>query len=65
MIWIATAVALLGSYLNAREDRRCFYLWIAANLYWIWYDFGIGVYGRVLTGAVQTALCVYGIHQWR
>ena len=46
MIYIITAVALIGAYLNAKGDKRGFYFWIVSNSYLSCYNAYLGEYAQ-------------------
>lgn len=64
-IWIATIIALLGTYLNCKKKIACFYLWAVTNLMWLFYDIFTKNYARAILDIVQFILAIYGIIEWR
>lgn len=63
--WAATIVALVGTVLNCKQIRACFYLWMVTNLMWFGYDVFMCLYSRALLDAVQFVLAVYGVYEWK
>lgn len=63
--WVATIVALIGTVLNCKQIRTCFYLWIVTNIMWLIWDAYCGLWSRCLLDAVQFALAVWGIYEWK
>ena len=63
--WCVTAVCLLGTVLNVKKRRECFYLWTLGNIAWMWYDLRCGLYSRAALDLVQLTLAVWGAWEWR
>ena len=60
--WLATAVALIGVWMNNRRLRACFVLWLASNAM----TFGIhAAVGMWPMAARDLAFFVMAIHGWR
>jgi len=62
--WILSILSIVGTWLNARKLRCCFYLWIGCNMGWLVWDIVNTLYSRALLDIVQTVFCVYGIIRW-
>lgn len=62
---ILTALCILGSYLNAKKLIVCFVVWTFCNIGWGIIDFVSGNYPRCVLDAVQLALSIYGLWEWR
>lgn len=65
MTWIFTIICLTGTVLNCKKNIACFYMWILGNIAWMLFDISCGLYSRAALDAVQLALAVYGIYEWR
>lgn len=63
--WVATIVALVGTVLNCKQIRACFYLWTVTNIMWFCWDFYCGLWSRCVLDAVQLILAIYGIYEWK
>lgn len=63
-MWFVTLVSIIGSILNAKKSKWCFYIWITANLIWLTYDIHIRLYSRAALDVVQTIICISGIIHW-
>lgn len=63
--WVATIVALVGTILNCKQLRACFYLWTVTNAMWFAWDLYSGLLSRCVLDAVQFALAVWGIYEWK
>ena len=62
--WVATIIALLGTILNCKQNKVCFYLWIVTNAMWLVYDFMSGLYSRCTLDFIQLLLAIYGVYEW-
>ena len=62
--WCVTGVCLLGTVLNVKRRRECFYLWTVGNIAWMGYDLRCGLYSRAVLDLVQLALAVWGAIEW-
>lgn len=63
--WITTAICLLGTILNVKKLKLCFYLWLIGNVLWLCIDINNGLWSRALLDVVQGALAVWGVIEWR
>lgn len=63
--WTATIVALIGTVLNCKQLRACFYLWTITNVMWFCWDAYCGLWSRCVLDAVQFALALWGIYEWK
>ena len=61
----ATIIALIGTILNCKQIRACFYLWTVTNAMWLACDFYCGLWSRCVLDAVQFALALWGIYEWK
>ena len=64
-MWVVTIISLIGSVLNAKKSKWCFYIWILANILWLIYDIHIELYSRAALDVIQTIICVSGIIYWK
>lgn len=63
--WAATIIALIGTVLNCKQIRVCFYLWTATNAMWFAWDRHSGLWSRCVLDAVQFGLAIWGIFEWK
>ena len=63
-MWIVTAICLVGTVLNSRKNKACFYFWAVGNVLWAIYDFNSQLYSRCALDIVQLALGLYGLYEW-
>ncbi len=62
--WALTVLSLVGTALNVKKIKYCFYLWTVANILWFIYDIFTGLYSRSVLDAVQLGMAVWGIIAW-
>ena len=62
--WILTAVSLIGTVLNVKKIKYCFYIWTVSNILWLAYDIYTGLYSRAVLDAVHLAFAIWGIIVW-
>lgn len=62
--WIAVALSIGGTFLNARRRVSGFYLWAVANVIWIAVFIEARLWASVVLFAVFLALAVYGAWEW-
>ena len=63
-MWVVTVICLIGTVLNARKNKLCFYFWAFGNVCWFIYDLKCGLYSRALLDMVQLILGIYGLIMW-
>ena len=63
--WAATIVALIGTILNCKQIRYCFYVWTVTNAMWFAWDAFCGLWSRCVLDAVQFVLAIYGVYEWK
>jgi len=62
--WVLTAVSLIGTVLNVKKIKYCFYIWTVSNILWLAYDLYTGLYSRAVLDAVHLAMAIWGIIAW-
>jgi len=65
MIWIWTALALIGTVMNARQNVYGFIFWIISDLAFAIYNYQIDQYAQSFLFTVYLGLAVYGYFKWR
>ncbi|MBE9532012.1 MAG: nicotinamide mononucleotide transporter [Proteobacteria bacterium] len=65
LTWVLTAMSLVGVWYNIKKNPLCFYIWIVANVGWIYVDIKAGLMGQAALFVIYSALSVYGIYAWR
>lgn len=64
MTWLLTALSIIGTILNVKQDRRGFYLWGLANIGWVVVDANAHLYAQSALFACYFALSVWGLISW-
>lgn len=63
-VWINTLVAIVGTFLNARQIRSGFIVWMITNGVFVGYDLYIHSYQQAALFGVYFVLAVYGWITW-
>jgi nicotinamide riboside transporter PnuC len=63
-MWVVTGLSILGTVLNIKKVKWCFWVWLFTNLSWCIYDVIIKNYAQSVLFAVYTGLAIYGIVEW-
>lgn len=63
--WICTAIAIYGTFLNAKKDVSGFYFWLVSNTAFCAINFFNACYAQAFLFAVYICLAIVGIKQWR
>jgi nicotinamide riboside transporter PnuC len=64
MLWIVTALSLVGVVLNIYKKVACYWIWLATNVTWAIVNFSRGTPELGTLMSVYAALAVWGIIQW-
>lgn len=63
--WIIAGASIIGTWLNVKKNRVCFWIWLFTNGFWCIYDLAIGAYAQASIFAVYFALSIKGLIEWR
>jgi nicotinamide riboside transporter PnuC len=63
-IWLNTAVAIFGTYLNAKQKRFGFILWMITNAVFCGFNIYIKTYPQAFLFAVYFGLALFGYINW-
>lgn len=63
--WIASALSILGLFLNARRHIYCWPVWLASNVLWIAHCVGVREWAAVVTWGLFLVFNAYGLYAWR
>ena len=64
LIWLNTAVAILGTFLNAKQIRFGFVIWMITNLVFVVNNVYIKSYPQAALFGVYFVLALYGWVSW-
>ena len=65
LMWLVTAVSIVGVILNIYRVRACFWIWIMTNAVWCVYDCWLGAWPQAALFAVYFVLAVWGLLVWK
>jgi nicotinamide riboside transporter PnuC len=65
--WILTISAIIGTYINTKKDRRCFYIWVVSNACFAVETAFCGAYNLTVLYSVYFLLAIKGIRskEWK
>lgn len=64
-LWLLTALSLVGTELNLRRRRGCFWIWGVTNVAWVAHFFWTAQWAPAVLFAWYTVSCVRGWRRWR
>lgn len=62
--WLGMVLAMVGTFINARGNRVCFYLWGVSNLIFLAVSVNSGAWPQVGLFSFNLSMCVYGLYKW-
>lgn len=65
LMWIVTGASIVGTILNLKKKKICFWIWLFTNSLWCAYDVWITAYAQAGLQAVYVGLAIWGIIEWR
>ena len=63
--WIVTFIAIYGTYLNSKQDKKGFYFWLVSNSAFCAINFCNGMIAQGFLFAVYTYLAIMGLKNWK
>lgn len=63
--WVFTLIAITGTYVNAKGNRLCFYLWVVSNVGFIIINLATKSYPQVALFAFNLSMCWVGLRSWK
>ena len=63
--WIGFVFILLGYYLNAKQNIKCFFIWGLGNILFMIYAFLISAPPQIAMSLFVLGMNVYGFISWR
>jgi hypothetical protein len=63
--WFLTIVALIGAYLNSKQQKEGFYYWLVSNTGFSLYNFMIGEWAMCILFAVYLGITINGLRKWK
>jgi len=65
LMWIVTALAIVGVVANIKKKTWCFVIWFFTNTAWMVYDFWKTAYAQSFLFFIYVILAIWGIYEWR
>ncbi len=62
---LATTAAIIGTVMNARQMRECFYIWLFSNAVTCCLHVGLAAWSLAARDATFFLLAIYGLLRWR
>jgi nicotinamide riboside transporter PnuC len=62
---ILTVLSLVGNVLVVKQDWKGQFLWVFANIGWIYVDAKAGLYEQSVLFAVYTLIAIWGVRKWK
>ena len=63
--WLGFIFILVGYYLNAKQNIKCFYIWGVGNILFMIYAFIISAPPQVAMSVFVLGMNVYGYYSWK
>ena len=63
--WIGFVFILLGYYLNAKQNIKCFFIWGLGNILFMIYAFLISAPPQIAMSLFVLGMNIYGFISWR
>lgn len=62
--WVATAIAIMGSLLNARKHVSGFYFWMVSNTMYMLINAYFHIWAQSLLYLFNLYVCLMGVIMW-
>lgn len=63
--WIATAIAIIGSILNAKRNIVGFYFWLLSNFMYAMINAYLNIWAQSILFVFNMGVCVWGLINWK
>jgi len=63
--WIGFVFILIGYYLNAKQNIKCFYIWGLGNILFMIYALLISAPPQIAMSVFVLGMNIYGYNSWR
>lgn len=64
LTYVMMVIALVGSYLNAKQRREGFLLWMITNGFWIIHNLTVSEYAQAILYAANMVIAIMGFINW-
>lgn len=65
LTYVMMVIALVGSYLNAKQRREGFLLWMITNGFWIIHNLTVSEYAQSILYAANMVIAIMGFINWK
>lgn len=62
--WIGVALSLLGSLLTSFKQVLGWWIWLAADVFWLAWNWYMGYWAQVFLFSVYCIICIWAIYNW-
>ena len=63
--WLGFIFILMGYYLNAKQNIKCFYIWGLGNIFFLIYALLISASPQVAMSAFVLGMNIFGYYSWK
>lgn len=64
LTYVMMVIALIGSYLNAKQKREGFVLWMITNGFWIIHNLTVAEVAQAILYAANMVIAIMGFVNW-
>lgn len=64
LTYVMMVIALVGSYLNAKQHREGFLLWMITNGFWIIHNLTVSEFAQAILYAANMVIAIMGFVNW-
>ena len=64
-MWVATTLTATGILLNANKKLACWPVWLCSNVFWVYFNVYMHLWGPLALNFVFVCMNFYGWKQWR
>lgn len=65
LTYVMMVIALVGSYLNAKQRREGFLLWMITNGFWIIHNLAVSEIAQAILYAANMVIAIMGFINWK
>lgn len=65
LTYVMMVIALAGSFLNAKQRREGFLLWIGTNGFWIIHNLSVAEYAQAILYVANLIISIMGFINWK
>ncbi len=65
LLWGLTILSLIGTVMNVRKMRCCFYIWAFTNAIWTVHNYSVKEFQQASLFFIYFILALWGIYEWR